>query len=151
MLNASVIWKHRARIRVNCTICKIVLQPLHPDTGVSIPIVKEKLCCNASCFLRHRALFHCGNRKGVERSIAPNVVPAKFHWQAICRIYAISFLIFMYVTCIPAIQSGGITLFFRTVEHMTKELTDRFHYRDDHMTNDRFQRSAVRMTEEPAY
>ena len=84
-------------------------------------------------------------------SIAPTIVPAKFHWQAICRIYAISFMIFMYVTCTLAKQSGGITLFFRTVEHMTEELTDPFHYRDDHMTNDRFQLSAVRMTEEPAY
>ena len=88
---------------------------------------------------------------GVQRSIAPTFVPAKFHWQAICRTYAISILIFMYVTCTPAKQSGGSTLFFRTVEHMTKELTNPFHYRDDHMTNDRFQRSAVRMTEEPAY
>ena len=88
---------------------------------------------------------------GVERSIAPTFVPAKFHWQAISRIYAFSFLIFMYVTCTPAKQSGGITLFFRTVEHMTKELTDPFHYRDDHMTNDRFHRSAVRMTGELAY
>ena len=88
---------------------------------------------------------------GVERSIAPTMVPAKFHWQEMCGINHISFQIFMYVTCIPAKQSGGTTLFFRTVQHMTKELTDPFHYRDDHMTNDRFQRCVVRMTEEPAY
>ena len=87
----------------------------------------------------------------VGRSVATTVVPTKFHWQEICGIHDISFQIFMYVTCTPAKQSGGTTLFFRTVEHMTKELTDPFHYRDDHVTNDRFQRCAVRMTEEPAY
>ena len=142
MLNASVIWKHKAR------------------AGVVFPIVEEKLYYNASCFsstqssislrkpLRRRPTSpHLKNiiTVGVQRSIAPTFVPAKFHWQAICRTYAISFQIFMYVTCTPAKQSGGITLFFRTVEHMTKELTNPFHYRDDHMTNDRFQRSAVRM------
>ena len=67
---------------------------------------------------------------GVERSIAPTMVPAKFHWQETCGIYDISFQIFMYVTCTPAKQSGGATLFLRTVGHMTKELKDPFHHRD---------------------
>ena len=87
---------------------------------------------------------------GVERSIAPTVVPAKFYWQETCGIYYISFQIFMYVTCTLAKQSGGTTLFLRIVEHMTKELTDLFHHRD-HLSNDRFQRNAVHMTEAPAY
>ena len=93
---------------------------LHPDTGVFVPSVKEKLCYNASFFFFDTAQFHCGNRKGerrptssqmkniitvgVERSIAPTMVPAKFHWQEMCGIYHISFQIFMHVTCTPAEQ-----------------------------------------------
>ena len=88
---------------------------------------------------------------GVERSIAPTMVPAKFQWQEMCGIYHISIQILMDVTCKLAKQSGGTTLFFRTAEHETKELKDPFHNRDDHMNNDRFQRCVVRMTEEPAY
>ena len=56
----------------------------------------------------------------------------------------------MNATSTPAKQSGGTTMFKRIVEHMTKELTDPFHYHD-HMSQDRFQRSAERMTEELAY
>ena len=86
----------------------------------------------------------------VERSISPTMVPATFHWQETCGIYDISFQIFMYVTCTLAKQSGGTILLLRIVEHMTKEPTDPFHHRD-HLSNDRFQRNAVRITEVPAY
>ena len=56
----------------------------------------------------------------------------------------------MYVTFTSAKQSGDITLFLRIVEHMTKELTDPFHHRD-HLSKDKFQRSAQQMTEELTY
>ena len=65
-------------------------------------------------------------------------------------IHDTSFQIFMNATSTPAKQSGGTTMFKRIVEHMTKELTDLFHYHD-RMSQDRFQRSAERMTEELAY
>ena len=94
---------------------------LHPDTGVFVPSVKEKLCYNASCFFRHSSISLRKRERrrptssqmkniitvGVERSIAPTMVPAKFHWQEMCGIYHISFQIFMYVACTLAKQSGG--------------------------------------------
>ena len=141
----SAVASRHWRVYSNCQR-EIVLQCfLFSSTQSSISLRKPKRRRPTSSHLKNIITV------GVERSIAPTTVPAKFHWQTICRIYAISFMIFMHVTCTPAKQSGGITLFSRTVEHMTKELTDPFHYRDDHMINDRFQRSAVRMTEEPAY
>ena len=157
MMNASVIWKHRARSRV---ICIQTLECLFQKSKKNCATMLLVFFRHSSISLRKRERRRPTSFQmkhiitvGVERSIAPTMVPAKFYWQEI----------FLESTTFPSrfscmwlvhLLNNQVTqtnLFFRTVEHMTKELKDPFHYRDDHLTNDKFQRCVVRMTEEAYY